>query len=205
MRGVHSTGPLHPAAIAALVCLTGGQAWATGEARPEFATCIDTQVAYFERDYPPMTQTGGEAGFQNGLFDWVDYCGMVGIIDCDYAEDPLECQRTLRADLDGMRNDILAGLPAPTSVTGRAGEWSDELYPRVWALANGFSAGEDCAGTQDAFGVWCEAREATGRLKLAILAWQIARYLNAAEPAVVAGWAAPPPPMRPRARPERGD
>ena len=50
--------------------------------------------------------------------------------------------------------------------------------------------------------VWCEARQATNRLSLAITAWQVARYLNAADPAVEAGWAAVPPPLRPRERPE---
>ena len=49
---------------------------------------------------------------------------------------------------------------------------------------------------------WCEAREANSRLRSAVLAWQVARFLGVADPAVEAGWAKPPPPVRPHARPE---
>ena len=170
---------------------------------PEFSACMDTQIAYFERDFGPgATTTSALEGFQNGHFDWVDFCGMVGIIHCDYAPEPLTCQRDLRARQDALRDDILTHLPAPEAVRGQAGQWSDALYSRVVALAYGSSAGEDCAGMPEVMEVWCEARQATVRLGLAITAWQVARYLNAADPATDAGWAALPQPLRPRERPE---
>lgn len=171
------------------------------ETLPEFSVCIDTEVAYFERDYPPLSQAPLLEGFQNGNFDWVAYCGMLGILRCDLSDDPLGCQRALRVEQDEIQAQILAGLPDPDSVAGRAGQWSDDLYPRVWALAHGQSAGQDCAGMPETLEVWCEAHESAGRLGLAVLAWQVARYVDAAEPAVVSGWASVPPPLRPRQRP----
>lgn len=188
--------------LSVLFGVTGSAATAS-DTLPEFSVCMDTQIAYYERDFGPAATTPQPPGFQNGLFDWVDYCGMVGIIACDFSDDPLACQRDLRASQDVLSTEILGGLPDPQAVEGQAGQWSDALYPRVWALAHGSSAGEDCAGSgEEAMQVWCEARQATSRLSLAITAWQVARYLNAADPAIDAGWAAVPPPLRPRERPE---
>lgn len=178
----------------------GAQAQEQVEIPTGFATCMGRQAAWWTRDHPPLAQAAG-AGFDSGNFDWVAYCGMSGIVDCDLSEEPLDCQRALRVEQDAMSARILAVLPDPSVVAGRAGEWSDALYPRALALAKGQSAGQDCAGAGEAIEVWCEARESSTRLGLAVLAWQVARYLGAVEPA---GWVAEPPPTRPQVRPGEG-
>jgi hypothetical protein len=48
---------------------------------------------------------------------------------------------------------------------------------------------------------WCGAHQAGLRLTTTMLAWQHARFRGRAPDGVAAGWARPPAPERPRARP----
>lgn len=171
---------------------------------PKFAPCMDADIAAFERALSRKPASPRPEVFDIGDTSGVDVCGTSGIMLCDLLDDPLPCQRRLRAEQDTWHAAVLDNLPAPDAVAGRAGEWSDGLYPRLYALARDQSAGPDCAGADAAITAWCEAREANRRLQSAVLAWQLARYLNAAPAAVAAGWAMAPPPTRPRARENQG-
>jgi hypothetical protein len=94
-------------------------------------------------------------------------------------------------------------VPAPASPQpARASGFAETLYAQVWHLARGSSAGPDCAGMDPQLEAWCEAREANNRLRPTVLLWQVARYLDSVPPAIETGWANPPPPTRPRMRPE---
>lgn len=180
-------------------------AWATAagaqpDPLPDFATCMDIAVARYEQDLSRLRdRPEDDRAFDIGDVRGVDFCGTVGIVLCDRSDRQLACQRDLQDEQDALRDKVLAALPDPETVRGES--FAEALYPQVWALAHGSSAGPDCAGQEEALHEWCEAREANNRLRIAVLAWQVARFLEIAEPAVVAGWASPPPPTRPRARP----
>jgi len=184
----------------ALVC---GGAIAGEESLPDFETCMNSEVARYERALSalkarqvekPLLDIAGVGG--------VEFCGTVGIVRCDRSEDRIGCQRDLAAVQDSLRSVVLQNLQAPSDpVEDRTG-FADRLYRRVLALAHGRSAGPDCAGADTLHEVWCEARQANARLRLAVLAWQVARFLDRAAPAVAAGWAEAAAPIRPKARPE---
>ncbi|MGP6085540.1 hypothetical protein [Antarctobacter jejuensis] len=183
------------------ICLSTGAVWAQPEPLPEFSTCMDIAVDRYEQDLRRLRERPEDArDFDIGDVRGVDFCGTVGIVRCDRSEEPLACQRALTVEQDALKDTILALLPDPATVTGEG--FAHALYPQVWLLAQGSSSGPDCAGQEAAMHTWCEAREANSRLRSTVLAWQVARYLDAAEPAIAAGWASPPPPVRPRARPE---
>lgn len=187
-------------AFAVLVGLAGAT-HAEEEALPDLATCMDVEVARFERELRSFQ----EAGHAERVFDiagtWgVEYCGTLGIVRCDRSEDPLACQRGLVRQQDDLRKAVVSALrlpPAPSEDEAFAAQ----LYRRVWALSQGRSAGPDCAGATPRFAHWCEAREANIRLRNAMLAWQVARHLGLSAPATEDGWASPPPPVRPQLRP----
>lgn len=171
------------------------------EPLPEFATCMAIAVARFEQDLARLRERPEtEREFDIGDMRETEFCGTIGIVRCDRSEAPLDCQRALTAEQEALKRAVLASLPAPETVadTSLAGQ----VLRRAFALSEGTSAGPDCDGQAEPLQVWCETREANGSLRTAILAWQAARYLDLAEPATVAGWAGPPPPTRPRARPE---
>lgn len=172
---------------------------------PDFATCMDIHVDRYERDLK-RHKAGPEAdSFEIGSMRPTDFCGTVGIVLCDRSEAPLPCQHALAEEQEAMRQKVLAVLPAPEDVAGLQGAESNALYPAVHALAHDRSAGDDCAGDTEVMAAWCVARAANRRLAGAILAWQLARYLDATPPAVEAGWARAAPPTRPRSRPEGGE
>ncbi|MEM9756429.1 MAG: hypothetical protein AAF914_10565, partial [Pseudomonadota bacterium] len=95
---------------------------------------------------------------------------------------------------------VLATLPGPEAPAGLAAQWSDGLYPTLWEIAHGTSAGPDCAATRPIMRAWCETNQASGKLAEAVMLWQLARLLGIAEPAVAAGWAEDTP-IRPEPRP----
>ena len=172
------------------------------EGLPDFALCMDQGVARYERELTRWKRGPWAGKFEIGDTRDVEYCGTIAIVLCDRTDAPLPCQRDLAGKQDVMTGQVLATLPLPDVVRGRAGTWSDDLYPQVYALAHGSSAGPDCTGSTEVMETWCEAREANRRLQNAALAWQLARFLDAAPTAVTAGWAQTPPPLRPRTRPE---
>ena len=216
-----------PKAALALSLLCGaGPALAQDEPLPSFATCMDITVARYEQDLIRLrARPDAMQEFDIGDVRRVEYCGTVGIVLCDRSEGSTPCQQALAAEQDALTAQVLASLPEPSpapdpeqdpvqapeqvpdQVPEQATEQNDvsfaaQLYPQVWALARGSSAGLDCDGMVLQLEVWCEAREANSRLRIAVLAWQVARYLSLADPAVEAGWARPPPPTRPKARPD---
>ncbi|WP_136441430.1 hypothetical protein [Pacificoceanicola onchidii] len=172
------------------------------ELLPSFATCMDKEVARYERALRRVQDMPETQPFEIGDMRGTEFCGSVGIVTCDRSEEKLPCQHAFAEEQDALGARILATLPEPGAVQGRAGQWSDDLYPLVLALAQGTSAGPDCGGDTDVMAAWCEAREANRRLMNAVLAWQLARFLNAAPDAIEAGWAKVPPPVRPQARPD---
>lgn len=178
---------------------------------PSFTECMDEEAARFERalkrlrELPDDAEGAGE--FEIGDTRGTGYCGSVGFVLCDRSAD-LEavqaCQLRLAAAEDLLAARIRGALPAPEAMKGKGGPFEQALYPQVWALAQGKSAGADCAGDIAQRRTWCQAWEANGRLRSAVLAWQLARFLGMAETGVDAGWAQPGQPMRPRARADKG-
>jgi hypothetical protein len=164
---------------------------------PSFAACMDAEAARFERRLPGL-RAEPEGDQEAGDVRGVGYCGSVGIVLCDRSRAPYACQIGLRLEQDVLTAKVLSSLPDPDEITGEG--WAAAFYPRLWAIAQGSSAGPDCAGDLQPRRVWCETWEANNRLSNAVLAWQAARYLGAADSAVVAGWANGLRPTRPRAR-----
>lgn len=187
--------------VSALLLGLAGAAQAEEEALPDLASCMDTEIARFERELRAF-EGAGHAGrmFDIARTDGVEYCGTLGIVRCDRSDDPLACQRALAGQQDALREAVLSGLRLPPALSGDEA-FAVQLYRRVWALSQGRSAGPDCAGATPRFAHWCEAREANSRLRNAVLAWQLARYLGLSAPAIEAGWARPPSPVRPQPRP----
>lgn len=164
-----------------------------------FQSCLDVFSDRFEArlmraatpaasDYPDALWT------QNGPI----WCGTLGIVACDRSAAPQPCQHALGAEMMRLNGVISAELTAPTRDMTAA----DALYQATHALAQGGSAGPDCAGASDVMEAWCVAHEGRNQLAVTLLAWQIARYLGHAEPALEAGWARPRAPVTPRPRPE---
>jgi hypothetical protein len=197
-------------ALCAGLALAGPPATAEeAEARPplpDFAACMNEEVARYERALKRLREMPGEPGFEIGDERGTGYCGSVGIVLCDRLEAPeavQTCQHALAAEQLALAARIRATMPDPAEVTA-GGAFERALYPMVHGLAEGISAGPDCEGAAPAMAAWCTAWEANNRLSTAVLAWQLGRFLDVVAPATEAGWATLPPPQRPRARREEG-
>ncbi len=182
-------------AVLAYVLLAGAALAEAPEALPDFASCKNAEIAGFERDL-----ARAHSGHYQGIAPHVDVrgievCGTGGIILCDRTDDPLSCQHALAVQQEAFRGEILQTLPTPEDAAA-----AGALYTAVRALAVGHSAGDDCAGSTPVMGAWCEAREATRRVEMAVLAYQLARDEGAVAPAFELGWADAPSPVRPKAR-----
>lgn len=184
--------------LAAGVALAGA---ARGEEFRDLQDCIDAEAARYERVLAQHERRAPEAEDFDLWSAWyVEDCGNEALAICDRAEDAVACQFALAARQAALARKVRAGLPDPDAVRGD--DWSVTLYARWHALAEGRSAGADCAGaeTDPRWKSWCAARQTNGDLQSAVVAWQVARYLGVAEPGVAAGWAHPVPPLRPVAR-----
>ncbi len=171
---------------------------------PDFKTCMDIEVARYERELTWLhRRADAQEGYKIAGVQWVEYCGNIGITLCDRSNDLVGCQQALTETQESLRLEVLGQLRAPL-VDAEQENFAAQLYANAWSIAHGGSAGQDCAGAEQLYQVWCEAREANGRLRNAVLAWQIARHLGWAMPAVEAGWARIPPPIRPKVRPGPG-
>lgn len=175
--------------------------WA--EDLPDYPTCIAIEVAHFEESLDRSRYAGRELDFEIVTRDGIDYCGTVGIVGCDISDAPLPCQAALAELQRDLRAEILAAVPTPEAVAGIDPVWADGLYPVLFAVAHGSSAGPDCAGADDVYTRWCETRQASLKVAEAVMLWQAARVLGVAESAVEAGWADVPPPPVPVQRPQR--
>lgn len=190
--------PMLPAMF--LTCVTAALADDVPEPLPDFATCMDLEVARFERAMERLWQVPGTEPFEVGGTTGVGYCGGVGITLCDRLGDVVPCLAVLEAEQEALRAKVLGALPAPEALDGHDDPLARDLYRPLHALAQGTSAGPDCGGTEGGFGAWCKAWAANDALRMAVRTWELARYLGAVQDAVSAGWAHPPPPTRPRAR-----
>lgn len=185
--------------ITALLTASAAQA----EQLPDVQTCLNTHVGRYEWLLDMHSGTPVEE-IPGGIWHvgQVSNCGTIGIVRCDLADDLEErmvCQKDLAVELDSLAASVKQSLSDPADITGSS--WPERLYSVSHALAHGISAGEDCAGQAELMTVWCEANMASNRLRNAMLAWEIGRYLNVTPDAVEAGWAGPPPVIRPRGRP----
>ena len=197
------------------VCLLAGSAMAQPEEAtpdyaplPSFGECMDEEAARYERALKRLNEMPEDQEFEIGDTRGTGYCGSVGFVHCDREptlEEVQDCQLELAAEEEALAEKIRATLPLPEDVAGKGGDFEQALYPRAYALAQGISAGPDCDGDIPQRGTWCTAWEANNRLRDAILAWQLARFLGVADTAVEAGWAEAPPPLRPRAREAEDD
>jgi hypothetical protein len=79
------------------------------------------------------------------------------------------------------------------------------LYPQLWDVAHGISAGDDCAGADDPVAAWCDTHEARLKLTEAVALWQVARLMGVAGAAVDLGWGSEAMPFQPVPRPEGED
>ncbi len=188
--------------LAAILALCAMPAVAQ-ESVPDFDTCIDIAAARFERELDWHRASPMAEIFAVGDGFHLRFCGDAGAWHCEQSAAPAPCLLALTERQQALRQSVLESLPAPDALQGRRGVWSDDLYPRMHALAHGQSAGPDCAGLPDDAALRCEVREAALRVSIAVRAWYLARYLGAAHDAITAGWAGPPPPTRPRPRPDR--
>jgi hypothetical protein len=189
----------HLALIPALLLPAVAQA----EDLPDLQTCLNTHVGRYEW-LLQMHQSTPVEEIPGGVWhvEQVSNCGTIGIVRCDLSadlDDRVDCQKHLTQDLDGLTSRVKEGLTDPATVTGDS--WPERLYVISHALAQGSSAGPDCAGQEVLMQVWCEANQATNRLRNAMLAWEVGRYLDLSPDAIEAGWAGPPPAIRPQGRP----
>lgn len=183
---------------AAVVLILIGTGVAAQTDLPAFSDCISTEADRYEWRLDIHRDRSLDAeDFALWSVLGVDYCGTVGIVRCDRSDDPMGCQAALETEQDALRDAIRATLPKPDADQG----WPARLYEQTYALAYGSSAGADCAGTTQPMRAWCAVREANNRLKITMLAWQVGRYLDVTPPGREAGWAGPPIPVRPMARP----
>ena len=193
-----------PRAVCGLAMLAAGLTLAgaaQAEDRQDFETCLAVAMDQFERS---LRRNPGPAQPDVSLLSQrhVLVCGGAGIQTCDLQDDRIACQEDLRARQDALTALILGSLPTPDALQTPASHWSDGLYPTLWNIAHGRSAGPDCAGQRPLLEAWCDAVEANRRLATAVMAWQLARLLDAVPSAVEVGWSAPAPPPRPQPRPE---
>jgi len=176
---------------------------AQGNELPDVQTCLNSHVARYEWLLDMHKGTPVEE-IPGGIWhvEHVSNCGTIGIVRCDMAEDledRIACQIELAEELDGLTDKVKADLPDPETIEGN--HWPERLYAISHALAHGTSAGADCANQAELVEVWCEANNASNRLRTTMLAWEVGRYLGQTPDAIEAGWAGPPPIIRPRARP----
>ena len=189
----------------AQVALWPAMAMAEEAPLPDFETCLRGEILRYEQAVDAFAPTPAEkAGYPLANVNGVEFCGTIGIVICDRSEEPLGCQKALAVEQDIWRARVLTELPEPKDAEGAEVEkpFADLLYEQLFYLAHGMSAGQDCAGHSPRMEMWCRAREANGRLRAAVIAWQVARHQDMVPPAFEAGWIAAPDPVRPRSRPE---
>ncbi|MEM7722150.1 MAG: hypothetical protein AAF376_07220 [Pseudomonadota bacterium] len=169
----------------------------------DYPTCMAEAMGQFEADLAAANSRAPAPNVEIVSRDAVQYCGTLAVVACDRSAAPLACQDDLADRQQVLRRAILNAVPDPAEVTGLDPVWSDRLYPQLWAVAHGTSAGPDCAGADDVYVAWCRTWQANLKVSEAVILWQVARVLGAAPSGVEAGWIAPPSPMRPMERPSR--
>lgn len=167
--------------LACVVWLAGpvaAQSWGDGARdTPRFEVCLPEQMEGFEQ---ALQGPGYGSNRQVGAINvhWVQHCGYLAMGICEVSRNSLICQRRLRAAFDDMSVRMRALLPTPSDVQGALGP----LYDRVWALAHGINAGDDCAGWDYRRGLWCDSFQAVLKVEEAVHAWQVARLMGVMGP-----------------------
>ncbi|MEM9319819.1 MAG: hypothetical protein AAGA70_12560 [Pseudomonadota bacterium] len=197
-RRIGAQGQLLAPVYCALIIFLANAA--TAQDRPDFATCIAIAMGRFER---ALERNPGPEAPNIALLSQRDVliCGGAGIQTCDLQDDRIGCQNQLSAEQVALRAEVLASLPRPGALEAPETGWSQSLYPQMWEIAHGRSAGPDCAGQGALMEAWCRAVEINRDLAMAIMTWQMARLLQAVPSAPEAGWIAPAPPPMPVPRP----
>jgi hypothetical protein len=185
-----------------LIALALFAAPAGAEPLDGFETCLARAVAHFEMEAARAGLADSVQDFALVTRDRVHHCGSLAIVACDRGPAPQACQRGLAAAQLALRDRILAGLPAPEAVAAAA-PFGARFYPPMLAVARGTSAGDDCAGADEPVAAWCETHEARLELSEAVAAWQVARLIGMAAPAVELGWVDSAMPYVPVPRPGR--
>ncbi len=168
-----------------------------------FDTCFGQAIAHFDMAFSRTGPAQTVEDFAIVTRDRVEFCGTLAIVACDQGPDPQRCQRGLAAAQMALRSRVLASLPAPETLA--PAPVLPGLYPGLWAVAQGSSAGDDCAGADDPVASWCMTHQARLKLAEAVALWQVARLLGAAGPAVDLGWVEAALPYRPQPRPDQED
>ncbi|WP_338274239.1 hypothetical protein [Roseicyclus marinus] len=174
--------------------------WAGPAGAEGFSTCFERAIAHFEMGFARSGPARTVEDYALVTRDRVHHCGSLAIVACDRGAAPQACQRRLAVEQRDLRDRLLASLPAPQDVA--APEVLPGLYPQLWDVAHGISAGDDCAGAEDPVAAWCETHEARLKLTEAVALWQVARLMGVAAAAADLGWVAQAMPFRPVARPE---
>lgn len=177
--------------LAGALAATGAMAEDGPAPLPPYPECLARAVAHFEMEFARTGLADAREDFAIVERDRVEYCGTLAIVACDRTDAPLDCQGRLAEAQWARRAAVLDSLPPPAEVTGDP-VWAGGLYPTLWGVAHGSSAGPDCAGADAAYAAWCETRAASRKLAEAVALWQVARLLGAAGPAVEAGWVEAP-------------
>lgn len=167
--------------VAVWVCVAGplaAQAWGDGVPDvPRFEVCLPEQMQLFE---DALQGPGYGADWQVGAVNvhWVQHCGYLAMGICDVSNNALICQRRLQDAFAARAAQMREMLPSPGAIDGALAP----LYGRVWALAHGSNAGDDCAGWEYRRGLWCESFQAALKLEEAVWAWQVARLMGVMGP-----------------------
>lgn len=154
------------------------QSWGDGAPdTPRFEVCLPEQMEAFEG---ALLTAGFGADWNVDAINvhWVQHCGYLAMGICQVSDNSLICQRRLRAGFEARAQDMRALLPEPGGVEGPLAP----LYARVYALANGANAGDDCAGWDYRRGLWCDSYQAALKLEAAVWAWQVARLMGVMGP-----------------------
>ena len=178
------------------LALCAGPAGAEG-----FAPCFERAIAHFEMGFARTGVAETVEDFALVTRDRVHHCGSLAIVACDRGAAPQVCQRALAADQHALTARVLRSLPPPAEVP--VPDLLPGLYPQLWDVAHGSSAGDDCAGAEDPVAAWCETHEARLKLTEAVALWQVARLMGVADAAVDLGWVSEAMPFQPVPRPER--
>lgn len=186
--------------LGGLLAATGAPAQERA-ALPDFATCFAQAIAHFEMEFARTGVADTVGDFTLVTRDRVEFCGTLGIVACDRGAAPQDCQLALAEDQLALRDRVLASLPAPEAVEEPA--ILPDLYPTLWDVAHGVSAGDDCAGAEEPVASWCVTHEARLKLGEAVALWQVARLQGAVGAAAELGWVEAAMPFVPVPRPEQ--
>lgn len=181
MRGLARALVMAAGMAAGPVGLAGpvaAQSWGDGAPDvPRFEVCLPEQMAAFEGALQGPA-FGADWMLEAVNVHWVQHCGYLAMGICEVSDNSLICQRRLREAFEARAEEMRALLPEPEGVEGALGP----LYARVYALAHGSNAGDDCAGETYRRQLWCASFQEALKVEQAVWAWQVARLAGVMGP-----------------------